>query len=409
VSGRIAVPPSKSLTQRALVAAAMAGGGARVVGPLDAEDPRLLYDALRTCGHDLVWEGGEIVATGRHGVAQASVSMANNGTGTRFLLAQLAALPGEWRVDGSPRLRERPLRPLVEALRRLGARLADSGGGLPLAVSGRPLAGGEVVVDAAVSSQFVSALLLLGARLPEGLTVRLPAPPASRPYLDLTADVLEGFGARVEDLGGATALRVRPVRLRPASYRVEGDWSAAAFPLCAAAAAGGRVEVLGVRSGSRQGDAVVLELLGRAGCQVETTDAGVALTGPARRPIEGDLRDAPDLFPALAAVAARRGGRLEGLATLRVKESDRLRVMTERLAAFGLAVRCGDAWFAAEPCAAGRAPASPSDPAADHRIAMALAVAGTFVQGVAVADAACVAKSWPTFWDDWAALTGAAG
>ena len=409
VRGSVRVPPSKSLTQRALLAAALAGGGSRVRSPLDAEDPRLLFVALRRVGFRLAWEAGAIVAGGRDPVAHAELFLGNNGTGSRFLLAQLAALPGRWVLDGSGRLRQRPLAPLGEALARLGARIEPArgaGSALPLVVTGRPLAGGEVALDASSSSQFVSALLLLGAVLPQGLAVRLPAPPPSRPYLDRTAEVLPVFGARVAEDASGTTFAVRGGGLAAAEITVEGDWSAAAFPLAAAAVAGGEVEVLGVRRASRQGDAAVLEILGRAGCRLASSPDGVVLAGPATGPLTADLRDTPDLFPALAVVVATAGGRLDGLQGLAAKESDRLAVMVRHLSTLGFEVASGDGWLAApggRPRPA-RAPAA-LDPAADHRIAMALAVAGCAVPGVGVLDPGCVAKSWPGFWNAWEALT----
>ena len=411
VRGGIRVPPSKSVTQRALVAAALAGRGSTVRSPLDAEDPRLLFAALRQAGFRLEWEAGEIVARGRDPVAEGAFALGNNGTGVRFLLAQLAALPGRWRLDGSERLRRRPLAPLATALARLGAEVEPATDArLPLVVIGRPLAGGEVALDASVSSQFVSALLLLGARLPQGLKVRLAAPPPSRPYLALTAEVLEAFGAPVVEERNGTAFSVRGGGLTAAAVTVEGDWSAAAFPLAAAAVAGGEVEVVGVRRSSRQGDAVALAILERAGCRAVASPSGVILAGPATAPVVADLRDTPDLFPALAVVVAAAGGRLDGLHALAAKESDRLTVMTGHLAALGFAVERGDGWFAA-PGGRPRPPLTIAalDPAADHRVAMALAVAGCLVPGVRVLEPGCVAKSWPVFWEAWAGLVPEAG
>ena len=408
VAGTVTVPSSKSLTQRALVAAALAGPGSRIAHPLDADDPRLLFEALGKVGFRLTWAGGAITAGGRGEVGSASVRMGNNGTGARLLLAQLAALPGAWEIDGSERLRRRPVAPLVAALRELGATIEPRGGGpleLPLRVDGRRLAGGEVRVDATASSQFISALLLLGATLPRGLVVHLSAAPPSRPYVALTARVLEAFGSSVAAVGGGTEWRVRGGGLSPADFTVEGDWSAAAFPAAAAAVAGGAVEVAGVRRGSPQGDVAVLDALERAGCTVHDSARGVVVGGPARNALEADLRDTPDLFPALAVVVAALGGRLTGLAGLALKESDRLGVMTDRLARLGFAVESGPDWFGARggtPRAA--AGAQPLDPAADHRIAMALAVAGCVVPGTRVADAGCVDKSWPGFWDAWDGL-----
>ncbi len=411
VGGSVRVPASKSLTQRALVAAALAGSGSEVLDPLDAEDPRLLFEGLHRAGFRLSWEGGTVAAHGRRPVEGATVSMGNNGTGVRFLLAQLAALPGAWLLDGGGRLRARPIAPLVSALARLGAAIEPALGGsvaLPLKISGRPLVGGEVTLDASASSQFVSALLLLGAVLPEGITVRLASPPPSRPYVDLTIEVLAAFGAGATVAPDGTLCSVSGGGLGAARFTVEGDWSAAAFPVAAAAVAGGEVEVVGVRRESRQGDAAVLGLLAAAGCEVRPTGRGVALRGPATQRLEADLRDAPDLFPALSVVVAVAGGALTGLEALAVKESDRLEVMTRHLATLGFAVEARNGRFAG----GGRPPkpatlVAPLDPAADHRVAMALAVAGCLVPGVRVLDPGCVAKSWPGFWTAWQGINPA--
>ena len=214
IAGRIAVPSSKSLTQRALVAAARAGVGASVEAPLDAEDSRLLHAALQAAGFALGWDGDTIVAGGHGPVPGAELKLGNNGTGVRLLLAQLAGLPGRFLLDGSPRLRERPVAPLVRALRRLGASIRPevpgNGDHLPLVVRGRVLDGGVVALDASASSQFVSALLMLAPLLPAGLEVRLPVSPPSRPYIDLTLGVLRAFGVEAEAEASGLAWFVAP-------------------------------------------------------------------------------------------------------------------------------------------------------------------------------------------------------
>lgn len=409
LSGRVTVPPSKSITQRALVAAALAGGGARVRRPLDAEDPRLLFAGLQAIGFRLAWDAGGVVAAGWSPAAAADIGMGNNGTGARFLLAQLAATSGEWTLDGGARLRERPIAPLAEALLRLGAAIAPAGGGplaLPLRVTGRPLAGGEVSLDASASSQFVSALLLLGARLPEGLTVQLAQAPPSRPYLALTVEVLRAFGAEAGLDEGALQAWVAPGALLPCELVVEGDWSAAAFPLAGVAVAGGAVEIAGVSAESRQGDATMLAILAAAGCRASAVPGGLVVEGPAIRPVHADLRDTPDLFPALAVVAAAVGGALTGLEGLAAKESDRLGLMTANLTAMGFRVATDGRSLTSPGARPTRAAAAAALPcAADHRIAMALAVAGLVAAGVTVDDAGCVAKSWPGVWASWTSLT----
>lgn len=410
VAGRLAVPSSKSLTQRSLVAAARAGLGAVVEAPLDAEDPRLLHAGLVAAGFTLDWAGDAVTAGGHEGVADAVLDLGANGTGVRLLLAQLAVLPGRFTVDGSPRLRERPVAPLVQALRHLGAsirpRIPGGGDRLPLVVEGRPLVGGAVVLDAGVSSQFVSALLLLAPLLPAGLEVRVPAAPPSRPYIDLTLQVLRAFGITAESGATGLAWSVAPGRYRPIRYAVEGDWSAAAFPLVAAALAGGQVEVLGVASGSAQGDARVLDILTAAGCRATSTAGGVRLEGPATRPLEADLRDAPDLFPALAVALARLGGRLVGLSGLVHKESDRVGEMVRLLGELGAGVQRDADGVRAAGGARLVAPAHGLDPAGDHRLAMALAVAGLVTPGLRLAESQCVGKSWPRFWEAWEGLVG---
>jgi 3-phosphoshikimate 1-carboxyvinyltransferase len=276
---------------------------------------------------------------------------------------------------------------------------------LPLRIDGRALAGGDVRLDAAASSQFVSALLLLAPRLPRGLAIRLAGAPPSRPYLTLTIEVLRAFGADASWDEGALVARAGSGSLRPATFTVEGDWSAAAFPLAGVAVAGGTVELEGVSPASRQGDAAALALLAGAGCAVTETPAGVRVSGPAVRPVRADLADTPDLFPALAVVVAVAGGELTGLAGLAAKESDRLRVMADALTAIGFAVSAGDGTFTARGSRPARSAATAPLPcAADHRVAMALAVAGCVVPGVTVEDPACVAKSWPEFWRAWTRL-----
>jgi len=373
----------------------------------------VLAAALERLGFRLAWRADTVEVLGRDEVAAAELQLGNNGTGARFLLAQLAALPGEWVLDGSPRLRERPFSGLVAALRALGAEIAPAGRGrdgtddaLPLRVHGQALRGGTVTLNASASSQFVSALLLLAPRLPGGLEVELAAAPPSRPYVGLTLGVLRAFGAEISSRDDDRWFRVAGP-LRAATFTVEGDWSAAAFPCAAVAVAGGEAAVAGVRLDSAQGDAVIARLLAGAGCALRGTSDGITISGRALRPLHADLRDTPDLFPALAVVVALAGGRLTGLSGLAAKESNRLAVMVERLRALGLPVGAeGDSFSSPGGWATGRAPAEPLDPADDHRVAMALAVAGTVVPGVRVAAGDCVAKSWPGFWRDWHALIG---
>lgn len=397
--GEVAVPPSKSLAQRYVLAACLAGPPSQVENVPGAEDPQLFLAALQRVGFKLRVEGARVRVEGYEQVAGAELFLGNNGTGARLILALVASLPGRYVVDGALRLRERPLGGLVAALRSLGARI--SGESLPVMVEGGELERGAVRVDARLSSQFVSALLFLGCRMPAGLRVEFSHPVPSWPYVEMTAGVLREFGAEVVSERGAVIVRGP---LQPRSVAVEGDWSAAAFPLVGVAVAGGDLRVTGLQMPSLQGDAAIVEILRGAGCEVTSVPQGVRIVGPASGGVAAGLSDVPDLFPPLAVLVALRGGELSGLGHLAYKESDRVRVMADRLHQLGLEVMADGASFCARGGARPKAPAQSLSPEADHRIAMALAVAGLVTPGLRLSDPQCVGKSWPGFFEAWRRL-----
>ncbi len=404
------MPTSKSLTNRALVVAAAAGGGT-IEEPLDCEDTRLLARALDACGWPVRWEESRVEVGPRHVPdVPVSVTLGNSGTGARFLLALAAVTPGEVTVDGTARLRERPMGPLIEALRELGADVtASEGGRLPVTVRGRGLTGGALTFEPGVSSQFVSALLIAAPLMENGLELRLEGLVPSRPYLDLTQRVLSSFGARSRPGEHGRLWRVDAAGLKPSQYRVEGDWSAAAFPLCAAAVVGGCVTVVNGHPDSAQGDRAVLGFLERAGCTIRRKQRGVVVEGPAVRPFEAALQDTPDLFPALSVVAASvpAGSRLTGLSALRHKESDRLGVMANNLQAAGADVTVDRTSFRVDrSLPSAPLPVRRVTAAGDHRIAMAMALAALRSGPLHLDDASCVVKSYPGFWQHWERLVG---
>jgi len=398
------------LTNRGLILAAAAGGG-RIVGPLECEDTRLLAQALDRAGWKLRWNEDAIeVGEWRPPNGEVTLQLGNSGTGARLLMGLLATVTGRFVVDGVPRLRERPMAPLLGALRALGVPLqAAPGDRLPVAIQGGALPGGHVLMAPGPSSQFVSSLVLAAPRMERGLELELEGPVPSRPYLELTRDTLERFGAAVEVSGDLRRWRVAGPLAARCTFEVEGDWSAAAFFVAAAAVAGGTVEIEGVDPTSAQGDRRVLEVVAEAGCRVERREDVVAVTGPVRRPLEADFTDVPDLFPALSVVAAVAppGSRLTGLENLRHKESDRLAVMAENLRRLGAELVIGDGSFrVVRGLGRRRAPVDVIS-AADHRIAMALAVAALAVGEIVLDDSRCVEKSFPGFWEVWERVVGA--
>ncbi len=406
LAARVEVPASKSLTNRALLAAAVADG-ATIRRPLDCEDTRLLAEALDAAGWPVAW--GERLEVGArvhvpHGPVH--LHLGNSGTGARLMTALCAAVPGSFVVDGTARLRERPMAPLLEALRRLGADVESRDGRLPVRIRGRVMEGGGVTLPPTASSQFATALLMIGPLLRTGLRLELEGRVPSRPYLDLTEEVLLTFGVAIERDRGGAHWRVAGGRPRPVSLSVDGDWSAAAFFLAAAALAGGRVEVVGLSHSSRQGDRRVVEVLARAGLAVTWSADGVIADGPITGPLSVHLGDAPDLFPALAAVAAGgpQGSRLDGLEHLKHKESDRLTVMVSNLTALGAEVVRDEASLTVTGTMRHSQSVRPVTAAGDHRIAMAMAAAALVAGPLELDDPWCVQKSFPGFWDQWAAV-----
>jgi len=400
VRGRARVPPSKSLTHRGYAVALLARRPTVLLRPLDAEDTRLFQSALETLGFDVERAGERVrVAPSGRVVERGQLDCGNAGTLFRFLVALLATVPGEWVLDGVARLRERPVGPLVEALVPLGVEIDWLGapGHAPLRIRGGTLTGGVTYLDAGESSQYLSALLLAGQRAAAPIEIEVERL-VSAPYVDLTIDLILAQGGVVERPTGEI-FRTRPSALAGGEIGIEADLSAAAYPAAAAALAGGEILLEGVRLDSRQGDRRLLELLARMGARVEPAPGGV-------RVARGD-----DQVPTLAALApfARGTTRIANVAHLRLKESDRLAAMASELRragaevdelADGLVIR--GVWADAPP------PAAPVvvDPHGDHRIAMAMALAGLRRPNLSISDPQCVAKSYPLFWRDLAHWLG---
>jgi len=403
---RVAAPPSKSVTLRALVAAALARGVSVVRRPLPCDDTDAMVLGLRQLGtavEEMV-PGTISVRGGAPGRVEGTIDCGAAGAVIRFLAAVAALGRGKVVLDGLARLRERPVGPLVEALRSLGAEVAceRAEGFPPLRVGARGLRGGSVTLDASASSQFLSSLLLAGPCMESDLDVRVGGPLASAPYVELTAEVMEAFGATVERPSPGR-FRVPRTGYRAAEFTVEGDWSSAAFLFAAAAVAGGSVTVEGLREDSHQGDRAIAGLLERMGCAVERAGGLVTARGAPLRAIDADLGATPDLAPALAVVAAFARGttRVRGGAHLRLKESDRIASVTRALGALGIVARERPDGFEVE---GGRPRGGVIDPEGDHRIAMAFALAGLAVPGVRVRNPECVAKSWPGYFQVVAGL-----
>lgn len=404
IDAAVELPGSKSLTNRALVCAALAVGESVLHHPLGADDTEAMLEGLGALGVGVAadWAVDRITVQGCGGRPVADVAIVDarlSGTTSRFLLPVAALGEGTRRIDGANRLRERPMAPALDALRALGAEVREVGapGHLPVELIGGSLTGGEVALPGDLSSQFLSGLLLAGPAMPAGLRVRLTTDLVSRPYVDMTAAVMAAFGVVVGHPDERTWV-VEPTTYAATTYDIEPDASAASYAFAAAAIVGGTVRVEGLSTSSLQGDVGFVDLLERMGARVERTPTGITVTGTDQlHGIEADLSQISDTAQTLAVVAAHSTGptRVTGIGFIRGKETDRIRAVATELRRAGIEVDEEPDGFVVHPGAIRPATIETYD---DHRMAMAFALLGLRAQGIRIVDPACVAKTFPGYW-----------
>ena len=416
VEGRIRPPGSRSLTNRALVVAALARGASEIESVGFSDDTRVMAEALGTLG--IAVEADEPArrmrvqgCAGRVPDGPADLNTRDSGTATRFVTALVAAGRGRYRVDGSERMRERPIQDLLDGLAALGvAARSEAGTGCPpVVVETTGLAGGHVQVSGAVSSQYLSALLMAAPAARAPLVLEVAGELVSKPFVDMTLAVMGDFGIRVERDGYARFTVPAPQGYAGRRYAVEPDAASASYFLAAAAATGGRVTIEGLRRDSAQGDARFADVLREMGCRVEWADDGVTVAAPPQLAgIRVDLNAMPDMVLTLAPLALFARGRtiIENVANLRVKESDRLAALATELTRLGAKVDERPDGLAIWPPAA--IPPTEIATYRDHRMAMGMAVVGLRAEGIRIADPACVEKTYPAFFEDLDALVGRA-
>ncbi|HYH29528.1 MAG TPA: 3-phosphoshikimate 1-carboxyvinyltransferase [Pseudonocardia sp.] len=409
VRGRVSVPGSKSVTNRALLLAALSGGACTVAGAPASRDTALMVGALRALGVPVEVDGERIAFGGHDGLrGGGTVDCGLAGTVMRFVPPAAALADGSIMFDGDPRARERPMDTVLDALRALGARV--DGSALPFVLHGTgALTGGDVVIDASASSQFVSGLLLSGARYEKGVAVHHDGKPVpSLPHIAMTVAMLRAAGVEVDDAEPNT-WRVVPGPIAARDWSVEPDLSNAAVFLAAAAVTGGEVTVLGWPEGSTQPGTEILSVLEQVGCTVVPSPDGMTVRGPSELAgVDADLHEASELTPTVAAVAALATGpsRIRGVAHIRGHETDRLAALATELAALGGDVTETADGLEIRPAPLAARPDRPWRAYADHRMATAGALVGLAVPGVAVDDVGATDKTIPDFPTRWAALLG---
>jgi len=410
----VSVPGSKSLTQRALIAAALADGESILHGPLVSEDTEYSSHALMQMGVEIRKEKESWLVAGNGGkikTPEEDIFLGNNGTATRFLTSVASLGEGEFIIDGEERMHQRPIGPLMEALEGWGVDITSihETGCPPLSIRANGLDGGRTVLPEGKSSQYLSSLLLVAPFARTSATLDVVGEVLSKPYVAMTLQVMADFGIAVEAVHDFSSFSIPQGIYQSRDYRIEGDASNASYFWAAAAVTGGRVTVDNVPVPSLQGDAMLVPLLARMGCDINQAENGITVSGAGR--LEGinvDMGNMPDVVPTLAVVAAFAEGLTEitNIGHLRIKECDRLTAVVTELTRMGAVVE----EFADRMIIHGEGGrnlrGAEIETYNDHRMAMSMAVAGLKVPGVRILEEQCVAKSFPDFWQRFTQLQG---
>jgi len=398
----VRVPGSKSHTHRALIAAALSSGVSRIKNSLDSEDIAHTMACLRQFGARIEEDAHGVTVHGAGGAwrqVNDPIYLGNSGTSIRLLAGVAAIGAGRYILTGNHRMCQRPIQPLVDALRQVdvAARCLGENGCPPVQIDGRRITGGRIDIDCSLSSQFLSALFFIAPFTDQGLDIHVSSGLVSRPYVDMTIETLGRFGIQVER-SGYEAFRIPgKQRYRAAEYLVEPDCSQGSYFWAAGAITGVRATVLGTPKETAQGDVKIVELMSQMGCRVDYGDDGISVQGGELTAIDADMGDMPDVAPTLAVVAAFARGTtvIRNVAHLKAKESDRLAAVANELRKMGICVEMGSdslTIFGGSPRGA------EIETYDDHRIAMSFGVAGLRVPGMRIKNEACVSKSFPGFW-----------
>lgn len=411
LNATVRVPGSKSLTNRALLISALSTGKARLTNALFSDDSCYFAKALQTLGFDIELDEPnlEITVTGLGGkisVKKAELFIGNSGTTARFLSAFLTLGHGEYIVDGEPRMRERPIGDLVDALTQLGAKLETLNGCPPVKIIASGLSGGRAKIAGNISSQFLSALLMVGSYAKQAIEISLSTELNSKPYVDMTLAVMKDFGVDVRrnayqhfSIPLATYHLPRTnLQSLISSYAIESDASAASYFFAAPAICGGTVRVENISRTSKQGDIAFLNILEQMGCTVRGGENYIEVT--AEKSLNGldvNMRDIPDTAQTLAAIApfASTPTRIRGIASARLKETDRIHATCIELARAGVRVEEHEDGMTIYPCK--KLNSAPIRTYNDHRMAMAFSLIGLRVPGVTIENPSCVSKTFPNF------------
>ncbi len=403
----ISVPGSKSYTHRFFIASALSDGLCSILNPLQSEDTLATLAALKSFGINIK-EKKKILIHGRSGYlvpAKKKIVLKNSGTSMRLLTSVAALCNGFCTLTGTKRLCERPISALIDALRTINVEIesTDKKGYPPVIIFGGKIKGGKVEIDSSLTSQYLSGLLLIAPYTTDGLNIVVANGTVSKPYIDITIDVMEKMGVSVIRSGYDKFIVKGSQVYKYGVYAVEPDCSNAGYFWAAAAITGAVVKLENIRKDTLQGDVKFVEVLAKMGCKTSYDTDGISVAGGRLHAIEIDMTDMPDMVPTLAVVAAFAKGAtvIKNVSRLTFKESDRVNSVASELIKMGIEVEVGKENMIIK---GGRPKGAMIDTYDDHRIAMSFAIAGLVTKGVVIKDEKCIEKSFPDFWDIFAIL-----
>ena len=406
VNARVQVPGSKSITNRALICAALASGDSVIRNASDSDDSAMMANGLNQLGILVRKKGEDLIVEGRGGRVCAPkfpIPVGNAGTTLRFLAGMAALADGAVTFESHSRMVERPMTGLLDALYCLGtaSRIQEFAG--RYVVQGGTFDGGTTSVESDLTSQYVSSLLMVSPYAKNNVRLQLDTEPVSNTYIDMTLSVMKEFGVEVENADGRSFSVKSGRRFLPIEFSIEGDWSSAAYFSAAGAIARGKVTIEGVSNDSTQADSRIIEILQCMGWESEAEEGGGMVETASLHGIDIDLRSTPDLVPtvAVAALFAEGTTRIRNVAYVRGKESDRLEAIATELRKLGARVILHDDGLGIEPA---HLTGTSLQTYNDHRLAMSFALIGLRVPGIAIENPECVSKSFPGFWKEFQKL-----
>lgn len=405
LNATVRVPGSKSLTNRALLIAALAKGTTKITNALFSDDSKYFANALKTLGFDVQLDevNHEMTVTGMDGkipAKKAELFIGNAGTAARFLSAFLTLGNGEYILDGEPRMRERPIGDLIDSLNQLGVKMETKNNCPPVKIFAKGLHGGRTKIAGNISSQFLSALLMVAPYAQSPVEIELITDLNSKPYVDMTIAVMKAFGVEIEREGYERFIIMPSFFFPLSTYAIESDTSAASYLFAAPAICGGTVKVENISRKSLQGDIAFVDVLKQVGCIVEEEDNSISVSCPSQLyGVDVDMRDIPDTAQTLAVIApfASSPTQIRGIASARVKETDRVSATCNELRRLGVQVDEHEDGMTIYPCQAFK-PANVQT-YNDHRMAMSFALIGLRFDGVTIENPACVSKTFPNYFE----------